>query len=101
MAEVITIGGKPICSKPVRVKLIKLNTREDAEHPQPEEYPDGTEREGTLLGAIPIAINNSVYIAKTSGGVFVTSPLTEILEQTNEYITFKTRNSTYKLLINH
>lgn len=84
---------------PKEITLIKINTREDAEQPQKEKYPDGTERNGLMWEFSKPKVGESfmVLISKLLP-TFITSPVTEILEKTEKQIIFKTINSTYRLI---
>ena len=85
---------------PVKVTLRKIHTLEDAEYPQREKYPDGTERQGLMWEfsrphvGLPFTVLKSKLLP-----TFRTSTVTEILEVMDHRIVFKTFNSTYALLI--
>lgn len=84
-------------------ELLKLETRSDAEVPQEEKYPSGTViATGFALGDETnpyVKKGFPVYIVKkNSFRGFKTSNVTEIEEETPNFIQFKTRNSRYKLI---
>ena len=85
---------------PKNITLRKLNTLEDAEYPQREKYPDGTERTGLMwdftkpkVGVIFRVMSSKMWSS------FHTSEVKEIMSETPEKIVFKTLNSTYELEI--
>lgn len=80
------------------VKLIKLNTLDDAEYPQKEKYPDNTIKEGETEN-LPIVGQSFSLYKKSKIGFFVTSPVTKIISNSDKEIIFTTLNSKYKLEI--
>lgn len=85
---------------PKNIVLTKLNTLPEAEYPQPDKYPDGTERTGLMWEhTIPVVGSNFLVMESKLWSSFHTSLITEILSQTEKEIVFKTLNSTYKLTI--
>lgn len=87
-------------SYPKNIVLTKLNTLPEAEYPQPEKYPDGTERSGLMWEHTLPTVGKPFYVLTSKmWDSLRTSPITEILSQTEEEVVFKTLNSTYKLSI--
>ena len=85
----------------VKVKLVKLGTRENADYPQREKYPDGTVREG-YIGNFNVKKNEPVYISVNYKGqlipIFHTSRVESTVSQTEDEIVFTTMNSSYRLI---
>ena len=77
------------------VKLIKLNTLDDAEYPQKEKYPDNTIKEGETEN-LPIVGQSFSLYKKSKIGFFVTSPVTKIISNSDKEIVFTTLNSNLK-----
>ncbi len=85
--------------EPKKIKLTKLYTRTDAEFPQKEKYPDNTIIEGLMwsefskpkVGQVFRVLKSKLYAS------FQTSIVTEIVEETEDKIIFKTLNSVYEL----
>ena len=85
---------------PLNITLRKINTLDDAVVPQREKYPDGTERMGLMWDfSYPTVGHSFLVLAGKLHPVFQTSRVTEIIEETDERIVFKTRNSTYEIEI--
>lgn len=85
---------------PKNIVLRKINTLEDAEYPQAEKYPEGTERTGFMWEYTVPKIGTQFRVMQSKlWASFYTSEITEILSETPEKIVFKTLNSTYELQI--
>lgn len=85
---------------PDRIILRKLSTRDDAESPQKEKYPDGTERKGFMWDFSKPKVGSRFYVLIDKlTPYFITSPVEEILEEREDKIVFKTLNSTYEIEI--
>ena len=85
---------------PVRITLRKINTLEDAVIPQREKYPDGTKRHGLMWEfSKPHVGLPFMVLASKLKPTFITSDVTEILEDMGHRILFKTNNSMYELLV--
>lgn len=84
---------------PINIELYKLETLEDAEYPQEEKYPSGTVlKTGLMWEHTKPKIGDNFYIYQYKLYCnFRTSIITEIIEETKEYIIFKTLNSKYKV----
>ena len=83
---------------PKNITLIKLNTLEEAEYPQRERYPNGTERTGLMWEfSEPKVGERFCVLAGKLSLTFRTSPVQEILSKTDNSIVFKTINSIYKI----
>lgn len=67
------------------IKLTKLTARPDAKYPQLEKYPEGSSREGLMIGEPEVG--ESFYVDN-----FGTSVVQEIIDEN----TFKTMNTFYK-----
>lgn len=85
---------------PKKIILQKINTLEDAEYPQKEKYPDGTQRKGLMWEFSKPKVGEAflVLVSKMSP-IFHTSIVQEIINETDKEIKFKTLNSTYLLKI--
>lgn len=85
---------------PVQITLRKLSILEDAEFPQKEKYPEGTERHGLMWEfSRPQVGEPFTVLAGKLRPTFRTSPVTEIVEVSKFRIVFKTYNSKYELLL--
>lgn len=84
---------------PVNIELYKIETLENAEYPQEEKYPSGTVlKTGFMWEHTKPKVGEDFYIYQSKlYSNFRTSIITEIIEETNEYIIFKTLNSKYKV----
>ena len=85
---------------PIKIALFKESTREDAKHPQEDEYPSGSVlSEGYMWDYTQPKLGNKFYVMESKlYPNFRTSSIQEILETTDEYIRFRTKNSVYKVL---
>jgi hypothetical protein len=80
---------------------MKLETLENAEYPQEEKYPSGSEVSSGLMWKFTepvVGEQFKVHYGKLYHH-FHTSTVTEILEKTSSNIKFKTKNSIYNILI--
>lgn len=87
---------------PVNILLSKINTREDAEHPQKEKYPNGTERRGLMWEHTLPKIGEPFMVAESKlYAHFMTSPVEDLLsfDTIENTIEFRTVNSEYRLTI--
>lgn len=85
----------------MKVELFKEETRSDAEYPQEQKYPSGAIiATGYLLDDELPKVESMFFMERVNGRWFRTSTVKEILEETKEYIRFKTRNSIYRLTLN-
>lgn len=84
---------------PINIDLYKLETLEDAKYPQEEKYPSGTViKTGYMWEHTKPKVGEEFYIFQSKTYYnFRTSQITEIIEETKEYIIFKTLNSKYKV----
>lgn len=83
---------------PKNITLTKLNTLDEAEFPQREKYPDGSERTGLMWEFSEPRIGKCFYVLEGKlNPTFRTSLVQEILFKTDNSIVFKTINSIYKI----
>ena len=80
-----------------KVTLTKINTREDAEYPQIEKYPDNYSINGYMIEKPQIGKRFYLYESKLYPK-FVTSEVKEV-NKSGKLIHFKTLNSNYKIEI--
>lgn len=86
---------------PKRISLFKIKTLDNAEIPQEDKYPSNSYiKMGYLFEhTLPkVGYGFGVFQSKTYCN-FVTSVVTEILEQNEEFIIIKTLNSLYRIEI--
>lgn len=81
------------------ITLIKLQTLEEALHPQKEKYPDGSIHKGIMWEYSRPKVGQSFAVLKSKmHALFVTSIVQEIISDDESGIVFKTLNSLYKIV---
>lgn len=86
---------------PMNVKLLKEQTRIDAEYPQEQRYSSGSiVCEGLMWEYTLPELGSRFYVMGSKlCPIFKTSSIEKILEITDKFIRFKTKNSVYKLVL--